>query len=84
MSKPFELIGPEPALGLDNEASQWLSDQGVISRSHKNFSRPLTTQVVTKCDASVVMKVISPVKSEEKSHRKIAADFILIVQLYII
>ena len=38
--QPFELIGPEPPLGLDAEASQWLSDQGCDLQISKELLPP--------------------------------------------
>ena len=42
--QPYELIGPEPSLGLAAEGSQQLFDHGVTYRLSKELSLPLTTQ----------------------------------------
>ena len=44
IEQPYELIGPEPSLGLAADASQRLFDQGVIYRLFEELSLPLTTQ----------------------------------------
>ena len=58
IEQPYELIGPEPSLGLAADASQRLFDQGVIYRLQHHQPGPVPHHPPKKVDATKEILVV--------------------------